>query len=159
MSKYTSTDHTFKYFMIGILIVATLLIVGIVALSVKNSQNIKLQELPTALQESVLNRAASMRYGSSENEEEYFVYFYSPNCGHCQVLMESNAYQRYIENPKIRMYKLNIAEEESLLIANEIGLVSTPTIIYIKKISDGKYIIDTMSGSEEPQNSLIQFTK
>ncbi|QVK18888.1 thioredoxin family protein [Mycoplasmatota bacterium] len=157
MIKYTSGDNTFKYFIIGILIVATLLIVGIISLTVKDSK-IKPRSLPTALEETNVNHAASMRYGNSENEEEYFVYFYSPNCGHCQVLMQSAAYQNFIKNPKIRMYKINVNETEGGQLASDIGLKATPTVIYIKKVSEGKYIIDKMPGSEKPQKTLINFT-
>lgn len=149
MSTYTKNDNTFKYFIIGILVIAALLIVGIIALS-GNDEPLRIDNVSPVATES---------YGNNLSEDEYFVYFYYPECGACKNLMESSDYLNFIENPKIRMYKININEAKASNLFHELNLSSTPTAIHVKIDSEGKYNKNTMVGSTDIQNIFKQFTK
>lgn len=149
MSSYTKNDNTFKYFIIGILVVAALLIVGIIALS-GNDEPLRIDNV---------SPVATEKYGNSLSEDEYIVYFYYPECGACKNLMESSAYLNFIENPKIRMYKININEAKGSNLFHELDLSSTPTAIHVKIDSEGKYNKNTIVGSPDIQNIFEEFTK
>ncbi len=142
-----------KYYVIGTLGVIVLLIVGILLLNKTTPQAI-----PAALQESNVSQLATETYGSSNNSGEYIVYVFNPTCPHCQELMASDAYANFLNNPKVRLYKISTDDSKASSFLNDINITSIPTMIYIKKVSDGKYLKTEVVGSDKCENLLAKYT-
>jgi len=162
MSKSDAINNRFKYYMIGTLSIVVLLIIGIILLSGNRPR-----PLPNALREANINSVAIDKYGTSVNEEEYIVYIYGPTCYYCQQLMQSSTYQAFIRKPEVKMYKVSTNYNDESIgdynpdvfdFLNEYRVESTPTMIYIKKVSEGKYLIETVVGQPECEALLKSHT-
>ncbi len=149
----TKQVNGFKYFIYGILSLFVILIIGIIVL-----QRVRGEVLPDALTKESVSQLAEDIY-TGENNDAYYVYFYYPGCGACQNFMESTTYQNYVSHPNITMYKINVyANEESYALFTELNLQSTPTLFYIKKVSEDKYQIKKVTASNKAINLLDKYS-
>lgn len=104
-----------------------------------------------------LNNLSETIYG--EESSEFIVYIYSPYCSHCQSVMSSETYQRFITYPPLRLYKINVLDltDNNKDFLKTFNITGVPLMLRVKRINQGVYEVDQYSGSINRLNLLNSY--
>jgi len=97
-----------------------------------------------------MNKLKGATLNDFKNEKKLILYFYSEKCGACKVMAP------IVDSIKeIKVKKVDIFSKEGAKLAQEIGIMGTPTTVLIEK---GK-VINAFVGVKKKEDILSMFPK